>query len=100
VTVAALARIVGMSRSAFAACFAATMGRAPMEFLSRWRMNLAQDALSRGGTSLDRLAEEIGCESASAFSAAFPKRVAMAPGAFARSRSGRQDYRRSPFAIE
>ena len=57
-TVAGLAQLAGMSRSAFSARFSRTLGCAPMEYLLRWRMTLAQDALSRGGRSLDRLAEE------------------------------------------
>lgn len=85
-TVAGLAGEAGMSRSTFAARFGAALGCAPMEYLARWRMALAQDALSRGGTSLDRLAEEIGYESASAFSTAFRRRIGCAPGAFARAR--------------
>ena len=85
-TVAALAKQAGMSRSAFATRFATMLGCAPMEYLSRWRMSLAQDALSRGGKSLDRVAEEIGYDSASAFSTAFRKRLGCAPGAFARAR--------------
>ena len=85
-TVAELARLAGMSRSAFAARFGETLGCAPIEYLSRWRMALAQDALSRGGKSLDRLADEIGYESASAFSTAFRRRIGCAPGTFARSR--------------
>lgn len=85
-TVAGLAGLAGMSRSAFAARFAAALGCAPMEYLARWRMALAQDALSRGGVPLDRLAEEIGYESASAFSTAFRRRIGCAPGAFARAR--------------
>ena len=85
-TVAELAKRAGMSRSAFAARFAATLGCAPIEYLARWRMALARDALSRGRTSLDRLAEEIGYESASAFSTAFRRHVGCSPGAFARRR--------------
>jgi len=93
-TVAELAKHAGMSRSAFATRFAATIGCAPMEYLSRWRMSLAQDALSRGGKSLDRLAEEIGYESASAFSTAFRRRLGCAPGAFARIARRVEDTRR------
>jgi AraC-like DNA-binding protein len=85
-TVGELANLTGMSRSAFAARFVETLGCAPIEYLTRWRMALAQDALSRGAKSLDRLAEEIGYESASAFSTAFRRRVGSPPGAFARSR--------------
>ena len=85
-TVAELAKQARMSRSAFATRFATVIGCAPMEYLARWRMSLAQDALSRGGKSLDRVAQEIGYDSASAFSTAFRKRLGCAPGAFARSR--------------
>ncbi len=84
-TVAGLAGLAGMSRSAFAVRFAETLGCAPIEYVARWRMALAQDALSRGGRSLDRLADEIGYESASAFSTAFRRRVGCSPGRFARS---------------
>ena len=90
-TVAELAKLAGMSRSAFAARFGETLGCAPIEYLSRWRMALAQDALSRGGKSLDRLADEIGYESASAFSTAFRRRVGCSPGMFARSRRAQTD---------
>lgn len=83
-TVAELAKHAGMSRSAFAARFVAKVGCAPMEYLSRWRMSLAKDVLSRGGKSLDHLAAEIGYESASAFSTAFRRRLGCPPGAFAR----------------
>jgi AraC-like DNA-binding protein len=58
-----------------------------MEYLSRWRISLAMDALCRGGVSLDRLADEVGYQSASAFSTAFRRRIGCAPGEFARSRT-------------
>lgn len=89
-TVAGLANQAGMSRSAFAARFSKTVGCAPIEYLARWRMTLAKDALSRGAKSLDRLAEEVGYESASAFSTAFRRRVGSSPGTFARSRRSGQ----------
>lgn len=84
-TVADLARIACLSRSAFAVRFMETVGCAPIEYLARWRMALAKHMLSRGGTSLDRLAEDIGYESASAFSTAFRRRIGCAPGSFARA---------------
>lgn len=86
-TVGALAELAGMSRSSFAARFADVLGCAPIEYLMRWRMALAQDALSRGVRSLDRLAEEVGYDSASAFSTAFRRCTGSSPRAFARSRS-------------
>ena len=84
-TVARLARVAGLSRSAFAARFMNIIGCAPIEYLARWRMALAKDALCRGGKPLDRLADEIGYESASAFSTAFRRRVGCSPGGYARS---------------
>jgi AraC-like DNA-binding protein len=83
-TVANLAGIAGMSRSAFAARFREIVGCAPIEYLVRWRIAIAKDALLSGGKSLDRIADEIGYESASAFSTAFSKRLGCSPGRFAR----------------
>ena len=84
-TVAKLASIAGMSRSAFSARFGEVLGCAPIEYLMRWRMAIAKDALARGNKTLDRIAEEIGYESASAFSTAFRKRLGCPPGKFARA---------------
>lgn len=83
-TVASLAHIAGQSRSAFAARFGAILGCGPIEYLARWRMALAKDALLRGAKTLDRIADDIGYESASAFSTAFRKRLGCPPGQFAR----------------
>lgn len=83
-TVAGLAELAGMSRSAFAARFAAVLGVAPIDYLSQWRMALARDALKQGEISLDRLAADIGYESASAFSTAFRRHNGCSPRAFGR----------------
>lgn len=65
-----VAELASMSRSAFSARFGEVLGCAPIEYLMRWRMAIAKDALARGNKTLDRIAE-IGYESASAFSTAF-----------------------------
>ena len=83
-TVAGLASIAGMSRSAFSARFGETIGCAPIEYLARWRMAIAKEALVSGVKTLDRIAADIGYESASAFSTAFRKRLGCPPGQFAR----------------
>lgn len=93
-TVASLARIAGQSRSAFAARFGTALGCGPIEYLARWRMALAKDALLRGAKTLDRIADEIGYESASAFSTAFRKRLGCPPGQFARI-NGSRDHARA-----
>lgn len=84
-TVAELAKIAGLSRSAFAARFGEVLGCGPIEYLARWRMALAKDALIGGVKTLDRIADEIGYKSASAFSTAFRKRLGCSPGKFARA---------------
>jgi AraC-like DNA-binding protein len=84
-TVAALARIAGLSRSAFAARFTQRLGHGPIEYLTRWRMALARDALIHSAKTLDTIADEIGYQSASAFSAAFRKRSGCPPKQFARA---------------
>src|SRR3569832_1373326 len=93
---AGVADIAGMSRAAFAARFGETMGCAPIEYLARWRMAIAKDALLRDTKSLDQIAEEIGYESASAFSTAFRKRLGCPPGRFARAWLGAAPAPMSP----
>lgn len=83
-TVARLAGVAGMSRSSFSARFGEVLGCAPIEYLARWRMAIAKAALARGVKSLDRIADDVGYESASAFSTAFRKRIGLPPGQFAR----------------
>ncbi|MCF8500423.1 MAG: AraC family transcriptional regulator [Rhodospirillum sp.] len=83
-TVAGLAKVAGQSRSAFAARFGEVLGCGPIEYLARWRMALAKESLLRGTKTLDGIADEIGYESASAFSTAFRKRLGCPPGKFAR----------------
>lgn len=84
-TVSGLAGIAGMSRSAFSARFGDMLGCAPIEYLMRWRMAIAKDALTRGKKTLDQIAGDIGYESASAFSTAFRKRLGCPPRKFART---------------
>ncbi|WP_207478404.1 AraC family transcriptional regulator [Arenibaculum pallidiluteum] len=84
-TVATLAREAGLSRSTFSERFAQKVGMAPMEYLVRWRMALAKDFLRRKDMPLERLAEAIGYQSASAFSTAFRREVGVPPSHFARS---------------
>lgn len=83
-TVAALASHAGMSRSSFAARFAATVGLSPIDYLLRWRMALAKDALRSGRMKLAKVAELIGYESVNAFSTAFTRTVGRPPSSFTR----------------
>jgi transcriptional regulator GlxA family with amidase domain len=82
-TIAELAQTAGMSRSVFARRFSEAVGAAPVEYLLRWRMALAKDALLHGGGALEKIAAQVGYKSASAFSTAFRQRVGCPPGDFA-----------------
>jgi len=72
-TIDGLAREIGMSRSALTLRFSQRVGRAPMDYLTRWRMVLAQRHLANGGSVSD-VALAVGYSSQSAFAHAF-KRV-------------------------
>ena len=80
-TVAALASEVAMSRSAFAARFAALVGEPPMRYVARWRMLAAHTRLREDGASLGELAERLGYQSEAAFSRAFKRIMGVPPGA-------------------
>lgn len=83
-TVTALAREAGMSRSAFFERFRFALGCAPMEYARAWRMAVARDLLLRGGMTTAEIAHRVGYGSASAFTLAFVRREGMAPGQWAR----------------
>ncbi|MBX9454699.1 MAG: AraC family transcriptional regulator [Rhizobium sp.] len=88
-TVEDLARRVGMSRAVFARRFSEAVGSAPVEYLLRWRMALAKDALLHGRGTLEEIALRIGYQSASAFSTAFSQRVGCPPSEYAAGRGAR-----------
>ncbi|MGE0332070.1 MAG: AraC family transcriptional regulator [Ramlibacter sp.] len=83
-TVESLAQASAMSRSAFAQRFAALVGQGALQYLTQWRMTLAQAWLAQGSTIAD-VAARTGYQSESAFSRAFKRSVGVAPGAVARA---------------
>ena len=82
-TVNSLAKLCGVSRSAFAARFRSIVGIAPIDYLLQWRMALAKDALSLGTKSVGEIAFSIGFQSSSAFTTAFTRAVGHSPTKFA-----------------
>jgi AraC-like DNA-binding protein len=85
-TLDALARDVGLSRSVFANRFAHLVGVSPMQYLARWRMQLAARRLEIPGITIAQAGIEVGYESEAAFNRAFKKYVGISPGAW---RTGR-----------
>lgn len=70
-TLGEIGRVAGMSRSAFAERFKKVVGRSPMEYLARWRMQVAGARLRSSGDSIQTIANAVGYESEAAFSTAF-----------------------------
>jgi AraC-like DNA-binding protein len=77
-----LAREVAMSRSAFAERFSELVGEPPMQYLIRWRLALAAQALRSGTEAITRIAERSGYDSDAAFSRAFKREFGMPPAAW------------------
>jgi AraC-like DNA-binding protein len=80
-TVATLADELAMSRSAFAARFTELAGEPPMQYVTRWRMQVAHAALSAEGATVGQLAGRLGYRSEAAFARAFKRVIGVAPGA-------------------
>ena len=85
-TVAALADELAMSRSAFAARFTQLVGEPAMQYVTRWRMHVAVDALEQEGAGVAELAERLGYRSEAAFARAFKRVIGLPPGAVKRAK--------------
>jgi AraC-like DNA-binding protein len=78
-TLDALARAAGLSRSALADRFRHLVGHPPMQYLTRWRMQVAARLLADGAAKVSAVALEVGYDSEAAFSRAFKKVAGVAP---------------------
>ena len=79
-----LSREVGLSRSALGERFASLVGKGPMQYLTSWRLAVAEAKLRRGEGSILRIATEVGYESDAAFSRAFKREFGLPPAAWRR----------------
>jgi AraC-like DNA-binding protein len=86
-TVPELASMSGLSRAAFARAFRDTLGQAPLQYLTDWRMTLARDHLRTGELTLACIAETVGYGSPYAFATAFRRHHGIPPGAWRRQQS-------------
>lgn len=79
-----MAKLAAMSRSAFFERFARLVGVAPMEYLARWRIEVAKGLLREGTLSVAEVAERVGYGTTSAFSVAFRRVVGRSPREYLR----------------
>ena len=77
-TLERMAACAGMSRTVFANTFRTVVGQTPAEYLTDWRILLAQARL-REGQSIKQLAEGLGHANPSASSRAFAARTGQSP---------------------
>ncbi len=82
-TVASLASVSAMSRTAFATRFKATVGMAPLEYLTQLRMLMAVKRLTETPARVSVVAHGLGYESESSFSAAFKRAMGLPPKRYA-----------------
>jgi len=83
-TLVSLARVSGMSRSAFADRFARVIGATPLSYLLQWRLASAKSLLATQQVSVAEAALAVGYESASGFSTAFSRETGQSPKEFIR----------------
>jgi AraC-like DNA-binding protein len=84
-TLAELARESASSRSNLSRQFTLLVGQPPMQYLTRWRMQVAANLLRQNTAKVANVAAEVGYDSEAAFSRAFKRATGLAPGQFRRT---------------
>jgi AraC-like DNA-binding protein len=83
-TLDSLGREAGLSRTAFSQRFAELMGMPAIQYLSKWRLQVAAGLLDRQGMSIAHIAAAVGFGSEAAFNRAFKREVGTPPGTWRR----------------
>jgi len=82
-----LAASIGASRSTLAQRFSEVVGLPPMQYLARWRMQVAADRLRDTKAKVYAVANDVGYDSEEAFSRAFKRVVGATPRQWRERRS-------------
>jgi AraC-like DNA-binding protein len=90
-TLQSLARDIGTSRSVLAERFARLVGMPPLQYLARWRIQLAANLLRTSSLGLSEIADRVGYGSEAALSRAFKRTVGVSPALYRGGRSGDPD---------
>jgi AraC-like DNA-binding protein len=81
-----LAHEAGMSRSVLVERFTELVGMPPMQYLTRWRMQLAATLLASTQLNLSEVADRVGYTSEAALSRAYKRWVGVAPAEWRRKK--------------
>jgi AraC-like DNA-binding protein len=81
-----LAQEVGLSRTVFAGRFTDYVKVPPMQYVARWRLQLAARLLEQSNMSIAQAGAEVGYETEAAFNRAFKKFVGVPPGLWRKQR--------------
>jgi len=84
-TVEELARRVACSRSLLNERFGRMLGRAPIQYLGEWRLQVAADLLRSTSLGVAAVAYRVGYESEEAFSRAFKRALGSPPSVWRHS---------------
>lgn len=82
-----LARAAGLARSSLAERFTGLIGEPPMQYLARWRMQVAAGLLATTHDGVAAIAGRVGYASEAAFNRAFKKCVGVPPATWRRRRA-------------
>lgn len=85
-----LAQTAGMSRARFAVNFRRTVGLPPLDYLTDWRISVAQTLLKRG-KAMKAVAPAVGYSSVVALARVFAKRVGASPADWLASNLTREE---------
>jgi AraC-like DNA-binding protein len=86
-SVAALAQLMGASRSGFVERFTRVVGETPARYVARVRMHQARQWL-KDGMRVSSVAEKLGYDAEASFSRAFKRVIGAPPSAFRRRETG------------
>ncbi|HEX8058459.1 MAG TPA: AraC family transcriptional regulator [Novosphingobium sp.] len=81
-TLEALAREAGVSKTVLGDRFRALLGESPMQYCAKWRMNIAADMLRQERQHAANVAYSVGFNSEAAFNRAFKREFGLPPAAW------------------
>jgi len=80
-----LASLCGTSKTVLVEKFNSTLGQAPIQYLTDWRMHKARSLLIEGSASVAQIAQQVGYASEWSFSKAYKRVYSEGPGATRKS---------------